>query len=76
MKKDEIIKDERIEELTSDYVWVDIKKFCELKGICQKTFYNRYKDKFERKHKGRKTLIKIKIGKKAILIDNNDHFVC
>lgn len=55
MKKEKIniLKDDRIQELTENYVWLSIEKFCKLKGISRTTLW--------RKIKKDKTLITKKI---------------
>lgn len=76
-EKEQVIKDERIEELTKDYVWIDIKKFCELKGICIKTFY-KIKN-LDIKTIERKKYIKVQIEKvnsnKYMFINKNNKLV-
>jgi len=45
MKKEKIgiIKDDRVKELTENYVWLSIEKFCELKGISRTTLWRKIK---------------------------------
>lgn len=66
-KNQNVIKDERIEELMSDYVYISIKKFCELKGISVRTFY-RLKNLETKIIKGKKY---IKVIKKELSCERN-----
>lgn len=52
-RKINILEDDRIQELTENYVWLSIEKFCKLKGISRTTLW--------RKIKKDKTLITKKI---------------
>ena len=77
-EENNIIKDERIEELINDYVYITIENFCELKGISVRTFYRiknleikNIKKINTRKRKYIKVAIK-EMNNKNIFIDENN----